>query len=92
MNEKQVLDELNRLGSLIVNKEWHELETRLSQWLRDKENFKEDILTSINEMIDDLALSSSSWPSDVELDINSTELDEVKEYFSKKQWQALMAE
>ena len=85
MNEKQVLEELNGLGSLIVNKEWHALDTKLSQWLRDQENFKEDILTSINEMIDDWALSSSSWPSAVEPDINPiTELDEVSEYFSKK--------
>ena len=84
MDEKQVLEELNGLGFLIVNKEWQALEGRLSQWLRDQENFKEDILTSINEMIDAWALSSSAWPSGVEPDINPTELDEVKEYFSKK--------
>lgn len=85
MNEKQILEELNRLGSLIVNQEWHLLETRLSPWLTDQENFKDDILTSINEMIDGWALTSSSWPSGVEPDINPvTGLDEVKEYFSKE--------
>ena len=84
MNERKVLAELNRLGALIINRKWSALERRLSGWLRERENLKEDILDFIHEMRQEWDLTRSSWPVAVEPDINPTdELDELREYFSK---------